>query len=113
MPLFLTPTSTNASVSDVRFASRNAHSHIQGPISRYFVAAHPRSNQVAYIGYRENIDAFMAATYMKQKLIISASGYNCLPPKKSPMDFFPFPSVYIAFQKDAQVVKKIKVYLVL
>jgi hypothetical protein len=77
MPI-LAPTST-APVTDPRFVTPNEGQKTVGAISSVQTTVIVQEHQLAYSGYKDNIDAFLASTAIGTKLFIENTGYPVTP----------------------------------
>jgi hypothetical protein len=95
--LSLSPFSEGTSVMDPRFSSRGFNRQRQGPISDSPYLAIALERQVAYDGYKANIDVFLAATANKETYNINIPGIEI---KEEPYHAFPLgiPRTVISFR---------------
>jgi len=74
--LLLSPFSEGSSVADPRFTSRGFPTNRQGPVSDSPIIAIALEHQLAYSGYKDNIDMFLAATALNKTFSIAIPGID-------------------------------------
>jgi hypothetical protein len=80
------------------FAARGLQKFTMGRISDVVCFGKADSNQLAYSGYKDNIEAFLYATAMKHKVNISA-GHFPIPSSYTPTTPLPFPRTIFKLAK--------------
>jgi hypothetical protein len=95
--LLLSPFTEGTQIADPRFTSRGFIHQRQGPISDSPYLAIALEKQVAYDGYKNNIDVFLAATVNKETYVINIPGINV---EVDPVHTFPLalPRTVISFK---------------
>jgi hypothetical protein len=74
--LLLSPYTEGTTVTDPRFSSRGFPKNRQGPISGSPILAIALEHQLAYSGYKDNIDIFLAATALNKTYTINIPGLD-------------------------------------
>jgi hypothetical protein len=76
--LSLSPFTEGSTVTDPRFTSRGFPKNRQGPISDSPILAIALEHQLAYSGYKDNIDIFLAATALNKTFTINLPGIDII-----------------------------------
>lgn len=92
--LYLTTYNTTG-ITDSRFAAKGLSMQKPGPISALNTVTSPQEHQIAYDGYLNNIDAFLAATAIGEKVNCSQQSYQV--PLHTIEPTFPLPLPRVVF----------------
>jgi hypothetical protein len=82
----------------VAFSSRNLPQFTVTQLSTLGVLGSPNKKQIAYSGYKDNIEAFLYATSMKMKVTIANTSYP-VPMDYIPRSSFPYPRTVFGLAK--------------
>jgi hypothetical protein len=70
--IYTAATASNQFPTNPLFESKKIGNLAQVPLSRLHIVGKPSQAQFAYAGYKDNIEAFLYATYAKKKVIVGS-----------------------------------------
>jgi hypothetical protein len=107
--IYITGNSSGSAPSTTAFASRGLTSYTQSQVSKVPLLGKPTQNQLAFSGYKDNIEAFLYATSIKKKVLVSA-GHFPIPEDYRPSIPLPLPATVfkLARKPNAEQLKRLK-----